>query len=308
MAIERAKYRVYNGTNFDEIHFKTSADLVEIKDTAGKFTATEVEGALKENADKIGNLNGIIGSLSSLVTTVKTSIVNAINEIKNELTSHKAETTQAHGGIVSSTDSRLSDARTPLSHGNEKHSANYITAAQAPVQSVAGKTGTVTLSKADVGLGNVDNVKQIPYSTRGVANGVATLDSNGKLSESQIPVFKETLMLPSDEVIYQDATEHTTPSTTGIEVATVSLVHGGSYRIKAQLRNHNSTTHTRLSVMLNEVELGVGEVRTSSYTSVVFEVGNVPKASVLRFFLKTSNNSYNAYAKNIAVCGSLSEI
>ena len=56
MAIERAKYRVYNGTNFDEIHFKTSADLVEIKDTAGKFTATEVEGALKENADKIGNL------------------------------------------------------------------------------------------------------------------------------------------------------------------------------------------------------------------------------------------------------------
>ena len=99
MAIERAKYRVYNGTNFDEIHFKTSADLVEIKDTAGKFTATEVEGALKENADKIGNLNGIIGSLSSLVTTVKTSIVNAINEIKNELTSHKAEDMTKAGGV-----------------------------------------------------------------------------------------------------------------------------------------------------------------------------------------------------------------
>ena len=32
--------------------------------------------------------------------------------------------------------------------------------AAAPVQSVAGKTGAVTLSKADVGLGNVDNVKQ----------------------------------------------------------------------------------------------------------------------------------------------------
>jgi hypothetical protein len=32
------------------------------------------------------------------------------------------------------------------------------------VKSVAGKTGTVTLTKADVGLSNVDNVKQMPIS------------------------------------------------------------------------------------------------------------------------------------------------
>ena len=35
--------------------------------------------------------------------------------------------------------------------------SNFITSAGAPVQSVAGKTGTVTLVKGDVGLGNVDN-------------------------------------------------------------------------------------------------------------------------------------------------------
>ena len=34
---------------------------------------------------------------------------------------------------------------------------------EAPVQSVNSKTGAVTLTKADIGLGNVDNVKQ--YST-----------------------------------------------------------------------------------------------------------------------------------------------
>lgn len=40
-------------------------------------------------------------------------------------------------------------------------------AAAAPVQSVAGKTGTVTLAKADVGLGNVDNTSDVnkPVST-----------------------------------------------------------------------------------------------------------------------------------------------
>ena len=37
-------------------------------------------------------------------------------------------------------------------------------AAAAPVQSVAGKTGTVTLDKSDVGLGNVDNVQQYSVS------------------------------------------------------------------------------------------------------------------------------------------------
>lgn len=45
--------------------------------------------------------------------------------------------------------------------------AGYITSAQAPVQSVAGKTGVVTLVKGDVGLGNVDNTSDLnkPIST-----------------------------------------------------------------------------------------------------------------------------------------------
>jgi hypothetical protein len=115
MAIERAKYRVYNGTNFDEIHFKTSADLVEIKDTAGKFTATEVEGALKENADKIGNLTTSKADksalethlaesattsqkghvqLSSSTSSTSTSLAataSAVKTVNDALTSHKAE-------------------------------------------------------------------------------------------------------------------------------------------------------------------------------------------------------------------------
>lgn len=42
--------------------------------------------------------------------------------------------------------------------------SGYITAAGAPVQSVNSKTGAVTLGKSDVGLGNVDNVKQYSAS------------------------------------------------------------------------------------------------------------------------------------------------
>ena len=46
------------------------------------------------------------------------------------------------------------------------------------------------VTKAQVGLGSVDNVQQIPLSQRGVANGVATLDAKGKVPVEQMPTTK----------------------------------------------------------------------------------------------------------------------
>ena len=55
------------------------------------------------------------------------------------------------------------------------------------VTSVATKTGAVTLAKGDVGLGNVDDVQQIPMTQKGANNGVATLDGSGKVPHAQLP-------------------------------------------------------------------------------------------------------------------------
>ena len=55
------------------------------------------------------------------------------------------------------------------------------------VDSVNGQTGTVLLDKSDIGLGNVDNVQQIPLIEKGANDGVATLDSSGKIPSSQLP-------------------------------------------------------------------------------------------------------------------------
>lgn len=46
------------------------------------------------------------------------------------------------------------------------------------------------IAKADVGLANVDNVKQIPASEKGKANGVASLGTDGKLTAAQMPAMK----------------------------------------------------------------------------------------------------------------------
>lgn len=46
------------------------------------------------------------------------------------------------------------------------------------------------VTKAQVGLGSVDNVQQIPLSQKGFANGVATLDAKGKVPVEQMPITK----------------------------------------------------------------------------------------------------------------------
>lgn len=46
------------------------------------------------------------------------------------------------------------------------------------------------VTKAQVGLGSVDNVQQIPLSQKGVTNGVATLDDKGKVPVEQMPTTK----------------------------------------------------------------------------------------------------------------------
>lgn len=90
----------------------------------------------------------------------------------------------------------------------------YTTAAEAsaaaPVQSVAGKTGVVTLVRADVGLANVNNTSDAnkPISTatqtaldlkqnlseKGVANGYAGLDSGGKVPAAQLPSYVDDVL------------------------------------------------------------------------------------------------------------------
>jgi hypothetical protein len=70
--------------------------------------------------------------------------------------------------------------------------AFYITSSGAPVQSVAGKIGAVTLAKGDVGLGNVDNTsdlnKPVSTATQNALNLKANLSS---------PVFSGTPTTPT---------------------------------------------------------------------------------------------------------------
>lgn len=51
-----------------------------------------------------------------------------------------------------------------------------------------------SITKSDVGLGNVDNVQQIPMTQKGANDGVATLGSDGKVPSSQLPSYVDDII------------------------------------------------------------------------------------------------------------------
>ena len=67
----------------------------------------------------------------------------------------------------------------PTNTSQLTNGAGFIAAAGAPVQSVNGSTGAVTITTTSLGA--------VPTSQLGAASGVATLDVTGKLTAAQIP-------------------------------------------------------------------------------------------------------------------------
>lgn len=89
---------------------------------------------------------------------------------------------------------------------------------------VGNKQNPHGVTKAQVGLGSVDNVQQIPLSQKGVANGVATLDANGKIPATQMPKNGEV-----SASLYKivDALP-----TTGIDTSKIYLVPASATTVK----------------------------------------------------------------------------
>lgn len=78
-----------------------------------------------------------------------------------------------------------------LQHYDEKIKAYVRTIAGGDVQRHEVRNDNPhNVNKGQVGLGNVTNEAQIPLSQKGVASGVATLGTDGKLTAAQLPAMK----------------------------------------------------------------------------------------------------------------------
>ena len=102
--------------------------------------------------------------------------LGSASAVQGNLDSHTGATTSVHGiantaDLIIEGDSRLTDARTPLSHGNEAHSTNFI-----PDLEKGAANGVASLDSS----GEV--VQRLAYE--GAASGVATLDASSRVNQS----------------------------------------------------------------------------------------------------------------------------
>ena len=194
-----------------------SAKIQVRRDTAAAWTAanpTLLRGEIGFEYDtkkvKIGDGSTAWASLPYAL--VSETMVQDLIDIHADRTDNPHSVTKAQVGLGNV--SNLAPANLPISTATQaaldlKYDASnpsgYVNTAQAsaaaPVQSVAGKTGTVTLVKGDVGLGNVDNTSDAnkPVSTAiqsaldlkvnsaAIGVTVASLDGSGKVPVSQLP-------------------------------------------------------------------------------------------------------------------------
>ena len=159
---------------------------------------------LKLNTNLLGMANGV-ASLNALgmipssqfppVTISSTSVVG------NEA-AMLALTSASVGSIAIRTDLNKNFVLATAGPAILSHWVELLTSGS-PVQSVNGYTGTVNITKSDIGLSAVDNTsdinKTVSTATQnalnskldinklGVASGVATLDALGKIPSNQIP-------------------------------------------------------------------------------------------------------------------------
>ncbi|MBI3889750.1 hypothetical protein HY312_04240 [Candidatus Saccharibacteria bacterium] len=156
-----------------------TAPVTSVSSRTGDVTLTKSDVGLS-NADNTSDEAKPISTAVQTALSQKAADSSVVHVTGNETVSGSKNFT---GGItingsdiVVTGDTRLSDQRTPLngSVSTAKVQDGAVTIAKleaavqttlakadASVQSVAGKTGTVSLVKADVGLGNVDNTSDV---------------------------------------------------------------------------------------------------------------------------------------------------
>jgi hypothetical protein len=244
--------------NLADVYSKTETDT-KIQNVIG--AAPAALDTLAEIASELTDNDSVVGAL---ITTVsgKANIVDVYTKTEAD-TSLGLKVDKITGKGLSTEDYSTIE-KTKLSGIESGAQVNTVT-------SVAGKTGVVTLVKADVGLGSVDNTsdanKPVSTATQTALNLKANLAS---------PTFTGTVVLPSTTSI---------GTTTKSEFA---YLEGVTSSIQPQLDTKLSKSggtmtgaitairETKVAMVDNNIDLATGNVFTKSITTTTtLTVSNV---------------------------------
>lgn len=209
MAQKRRQY-LKTQTGLEKQLFESSADIVELDPIEG-MTSTNVQDAIAElqniaaeggvtsvngktgavtltKADVgLGNVDNTSDANKPISTATQTALDKKANTADLGTLAFKNSLTKSDVGLGNV--DNTSDLNKPISTATQ--TALNAKANTADLGALAFKD---SLSKTDVGLGNVTNDAQVKRSEMGAANGVATLDAQGKVPSAQLPSYVDDVL------------------------------------------------------------------------------------------------------------------
>lgn len=177
IALDTNKTYRWGGTTYAELSSSV---------TLGETSSTAYAGDKgKKNREDINNFKNALDSFANRLGKIGDKANNnlmAIEDLTTEVDSTNTEVNTING--------KISKLNTTI--GDVRSSFNNYASAKTPIidkvePHIADKQNPHSVTKAQVGLSNVTNDAQVKRSEMGANNGVATLDANGKVLESQLP-------------------------------------------------------------------------------------------------------------------------
>jgi hypothetical protein len=187
--------------------------------------------------------------------------------------------TIANGVIsVSSVTSSMITGALGYTPYNATNPNNYITSAGAPVQSVAGKTGIITLTASDVGLGNVANTSQLSstqtLSLTGDVTASATALSTGTIAttlstitDSGTGTFKK-ITVDSKGRVTGTAAVGSSDITTALGYTPYNATNPNGY-LSSAVTTLTNGGHITASTMSGAVTLGSDATSNNTVSTIV---------------------------------------
>lgn len=242
-----------------------------------------IASRVSTNEDNIAMLDSDMETAQSDITTLKTNVT----EVTNALTSKQDKIV---GGASTITEDNLTTNRALVSNSSGKVDVSGVTStelsyldgvtsnvqtqldsklSEAPVQSVNSKTGVVKLTKADIGLNNVDNVKQYsltnppPYPVTSVngQTGAVTIESD--VPENIVRYYdvaptEAVEGLNADTLEGHSASYFATASGLSATNAQVSTLNSSLSTIDAQVSTANNNISALQTAMNDKVDKSGG--------------------------------------------------
>ena len=179
--------------------------------------------ALSAKQGKI--LAGFIGKVGELLTTVKTNVVEAINELFNSLDAHKKAANNPHAvsksqigldNVDNIKQAAKADFDTHTSNSSNPHKVTKAQIGLGSAENTADKDKEVLSATKLKTPRNINGVEfdgtkditieddtKIPLSQKGAAEGVAELDATGIVPDAQLPYYnKSQNIYVGDELLY----------------------------------------------------------------------------------------------------------